>query len=81
MDDTSFNNCLLWAIRDAIKNNKYVVIRNTHHDFSCPGPHLHFLTVPKWVIDKYAESFVPIIDDLGKWPCPLFKGHVVKGDD
>lgn len=82
MDDLTHNNCLFWALRDAVKNNKYIVIRKTHVDYNCPGPHLHFLTVPKWIIDKYAESFVPLPDDLDdKWPCPLFKGHVVKGDD
>lgn len=75
------NNCLFWAIVDAYKNGKYVVARKSHHDFKWPGPHLHFLTIPKWIVDKYAESFVPDKENLGTFPLPFFKGHIKKGDD
>jgi len=73
-------NCLFFAIRKAIKEDKYVVMRKSRHDHKWPIGRVHFLVVPKWIIDEYAESFCPTADDLGSFPCPLFKGEVKKGD-
>ena len=75
-----FSNCLLFAALDAIKNDKYVVIRKSHMHHRWPFCHYHFLTVPKHIIDEYAESFVPEAGDTRDFPPPLFKGHVKKGD-
>ena len=74
------SNCFLFAVRRAINDNEYIVIRKTRHQYKWPFCKYHFLVVPKEIIDKYAESYVPEKEDLGDWPCPLFKGKIKKGD-
>jgi len=74
------SNCLIFAILEAIKNDKYIVIRKTKMNHKCPFCKYHFLAVPKEIIDKYAESYVPKVSSLGDYPLPLFRGHIVKGD-
>ena len=74
------DNCLFFAVRKAIAEDKYIVMRKSRHDHKGTTGRVHFLVVPKWIIDKYAESFCPIEDDLGSFPCPMFKGRIRKGD-
>lgn len=74
-----FNNCFIFAILEAIKHDKYVVIRKSKHNHKCLIK-LHFLVVPKDVVDKYAISYIPIKKSLGNYPCPFFSGRVKKGD-
>jgi hypothetical protein len=75
------NNCLFYAAWEAIKNDKYIVIRKTRHAHKWPFLKFHFLVVPKEIIDEHAISYVPVKDDLGDYPCPLFEGFIKKGDE
>lgn len=74
------NNCLFFAITEVLKENKYVVIRKSRHNHKWPICHYHFLVIPKEIVDKYALSFIPEKETLGDYPCPFFKGSIVKGD-
>ncbi len=74
------SNCLIFAVLEAIKKDKYIVIRKTRMEHNCPGCKYHFLVIPKEVIDKHAESYKPIKETLGKYPPPLFEGKIKKGD-
>ena len=74
------NNCLLFAVLEAIRNDKYIVIRKTRRNYRWPCCRYHFLVVPKSIIDEFAESYLPEAETLGDWPCPLFKGVIKKGD-
>ena len=76
-----FSNCLIFAVLKAIREDKYIVIRKTRRNHKWPFCRYHFLVVPRKIIDEYAESYHPLIEDEGKdWPCPLFKGIIKKGD-
>ena len=72
------NNCLFFAIKEAIKNGKSIVIQRSKHNHNWWFCRYHILVLPKKIVDKYAESFVPDAETLGDWPCPLFKGHIKK---
>lgn len=74
------NNCLFFAIWRSIKNDKYIIIRKTRRKYLWPFCRYHFLVIPKDIVDKYAESYVPKKDDLGKLPLPWFRGYIKKGD-
>jgi len=74
------NNCLIFAILEAIKNDKYIVIRKSKHTYKWPFCHYHFLVMPKEIVDEYATAYVPIKKSLGNWPSPLFQGRIKKGD-
>ena len=74
------NNCLFFAVLEAIRNDKYIVIRKSNRNYRWPFCHYHFLVLPKDIVDKHAESYVPIAKTLGDYPCPLFKGFIKKGD-
>jgi hypothetical protein len=76
-----YNNCLLWAILEAIKDNQYIVIRKTKHHHRWPFCKFHFLVLPKKIVDVYARSYVPKKETLGKWPPPFFRGYEKDGDD
>jgi hypothetical protein len=76
----TLNNCLFFAVLEALKKGKYIVIRKSYKDYYWPFCHYHFLVIPKEIIDKHAEAFVPEIEDLGSFPLPVFWGFINKGD-
>lgn len=77
-----FNNCLFWALWKyfvAEKRRGYLAVRvSTHaHWFLIK---IHILWHPPEP-NGHFESFVPVKEDLGRFPPPLFKGRVVQGDE
>jgi len=76
------NNCFIYALWRHFRNGDYIVIRRTRHKYWWPFCKHHYLVLPKNIgnICPYFESYHPDKEDLGKLPCPLFKGHITKGD-
>jgi len=66
-----------------MKEGAYIsfTFRWTKHEHRWPCFKYHVFVTPRWVIEKYAESYVPDKKTLGDWPCPLFRGFIKKGDN
>ncbi len=76
------NNCLFYALWRHLKYGDYIVIRRSRHAHWWPIGRYHYLVIDKDCVQECSciKSFVPDKDDLGKLPCPLFRGHVKRGD-
>lgn len=78
----AWNNCYFYAKWRQYKYGDYVLSRPSKHSHWWPLCRLHYVVLPKKIGEQcpFIHSFVPDKDDLGKLPCPLFKGHIKKGD-
>lgn len=71
------NNCLLWALKRWKNDGGYLCFRTSRHNHWFIR--MHVLWHPPKP-NKYFEHFAPDKEDLGKFPSPLFKGKITKGD-
>jgi len=77
------SNCLFYAIWRKIKYGDYILFRKSRHNHWWLCFRFHIVVMPKEraVACPYLSSFIPDDKDLGKLPCPLFKGHIKIGDE
>jgi hypothetical protein len=85
MKDEGLSNCLLFVLKKEKECGGYIARRKTRHNHAWPLFRYHYLWLPEICPDHgtpcpYFESAVPIDKLHDKFPLPLFKFKIVKGD-